>query len=344
MRLPTSARAALLLLFLATALSVSAQDAEVAYLEGFPELKTSGGSRYELNFGDPVESGDSVITGSTDYAELERGPGNTIRVNENTVFTLQQVERDGRTDTVLQNTVGSVTYRFNQVTGREPRIGTASAVAGVRGTELTVYAGDDGTSLFAVESGLVDVEAEGETVSLTENEAVQIAPGEAPGEKFEWLGEELDFSTWNAERLDAFLEDPLEGLVRIERRMEFFAEEAEAMYAAFEEGRAEADAVRERIEQMQADGADPEEIQSFRREELTPLTERYNTFGLNYRYYALSALSMRRFVLGKLYMQMKTRYALDWDNPIYIDFVEMYNSILADYEARIVPRLVEADI
>ncbi|NBF40951.1 MAG: hypothetical protein GVY14_11090 [Spirochaetes bacterium] len=331
-------------LLLAAVVVIPAQEAEVAYLEGFPELKTSAGSRYELDFGDLVESGDSVITGPTDYAELARGAGNTIRVNENTVFTLQQVEREGRTETVLQNTVGSVSYRFNQVTGREPRIGTASAVAGVRGTELTVYAGDDGTSLFAVDSGLVEVEAEGRTVSLSENEAVEVVAGQAPGEKFEWLGEELDFSTWNQERLDAFLEDPLEGLVRIEDRLTFFAEEAEAMYAAFEEGRAEADAVREQIEEMQADGVSAEEIQEFRREELTPVTERYSTLGLNYRYYALSALSMRRFVLGKLYMQMKTRYAFDWDNPIYVEFVELYNGILAEYEERIVPRLVEADI
>ncbi|MFW6223644.1 MAG: FecR family protein, partial [Spirochaetota bacterium] len=226
-------------LLLAAAVVIPAQDAEVAYVEGFPELRSSGGARFELDFGDLVESGDSVITGATDYAELERGTGNTIRVNENTVFTLQQVEREGRTETVLENTVGSVSYRFNRVTGREPRIGTASAAAGVRGTELTVYAGDDGTSLFAVDSGLVDVEAEGRTVSLTENEAVEVVAGQAPGEKFEWLGAELDFSTWNADRLDVFLEDPLEGLVRIEERLNYFAEQVDETYVQYEDARAE---------------------------------------------------------------------------------------------------------
>ena len=53
---------------------------------------------------------------------------------------------------------------------------------------------------------------------------------------------------------------------------------------------------------------------------------------------------MRRYVLGKLYMQMKTRYILDQSNPVYSDFVELYLSILADYEQSVVPRLVEADI
>ena len=330
-------------LLVAAAVATPAQEAEVAYLEGFPELRSAGGARYELDFGDLVESGDSVITGATDYAELERGAGNTIRVNENTVFTLQQVEREGRTETVLQNTVGSVSYRFNQVTGREPRIGTASAAAGVRGTELTVYAGDDGASLFAVDSGLVEVEAEGRTVSLAENEAVEVVAGQAPGEKFEWLGEELDFSTWNQERLDTFLEDPLEGLVRIEERMNYFAEQLAETYELYEESREEQLALREEIGRLR-ESADEDTVQRFRTEELVPVSERTATLVLNYRYYALSALSMRRFVVGKLYMQMKTRYIGDLSNPVYADFLRLYNAILADYEDSVVPRLTETDI
>mgnify|MGYP006276422309 FL=1 len=330
-------------LLLAAAVVIPAQEAEVAYLEGFPELKTSGGSSYELDFGDLVESGDSVITGPTDYAELERGAGNTIRVNENTVFTLQQVEREGRTETVLQNTVGSVSYRFNQVTGREPRIGTASAVAGVRGTELTVYAGDDGTSLFAVDSGLVEVEAEGRTVSLAENEAVEVVAGQAPGEKFEWLGEELDFSTWNQERLDAFLEDPLEGLARIEERLNYFGDEMSRAVGEYESAQAELDAARAEVEELRADGESEAANQAVE-DKVRPAMRQASTLVLNYRYYALSALSMRRYVLGKLYMQMKTRYILDVDNPVFADFLQAYRQVVDDFEREIAPQLVEADI
>ena len=330
-------------LLLAAAVTIPAQEAEVAYLEGFPELRSAGGDRYELDFGDLVESGDSVITGATDYAELERGAGNTIRVNENTVFTLQQVEREGRTETVLQNTVGSVSYRFNQVTGREPRIGTASAAAGVRGTELTVYAGDDGTSLFAVDSGLVEVEAEGRTVSLSENEAVEVIAGQAPGEKFEWLGEELDFSTWNQERLDAFLEDPLEGLVRIEERLKYFADEMARAVDEYESAQAELDAARADVEELRADG-NTEAADQAVEEKVRPAMQQASTLVLNYRYYALSALSMRRYVLGKLYMQMKTRYILNVDNPVFADFLQVYRQLVDDFEREIVPELVEADI
>ncbi|MFP4012153.1 MAG: FecR domain-containing protein [Spirochaetaceae bacterium] len=322
---------------------LGAQDAEVTYLEGFPELKSGGGSRYELDFGDLVKPGDSVITGKRDYAELEQGSGNSIRVNESTVFTLKQVEREGRTQTVLSNAVGSVSYRFRRATGREPGVETAGVAAGVRGTELTVYAADDGSSLFAVQSGLVDVESAGETVSLSENEAVEIAPGEPPGETFEWLGRELDFSSWNEERLDAFLDDPVEGLRRIRRRMDYFADRLEETYAAYEESREKQLELREVISRLQ-ETEDEETVQEFRREELTPVSEGTATLVLNYRYYALSALSMRRYVVGKLYMQMKTRHILESDDVEFRRFAEGHAEIVDDYESRIVPRLNDLDI
>ena len=330
-------------LLILPSLSLFAQSAEVMYLEGFPELKTSGGSRYELDFGDIVEVGESVITGATDYAELEQGQSNTIRIGENTVFTMRQVERDGETRTVLSNTAGSVSYRFNQITGREPEINTSSATAGVRGTELTVYAGDDGTSLFAVESGLVEVQSAGETVSLSKNEAVEVAAGRPPGDTFEWLGRELDFSSWNQDRLDAFLEDPIEGLVRIERRLDYFAEQVEETYAAYQEARDKQQELREEIGRLQ-ETATEEEVQEFREESLVPASERTATLVLNYRYYALSALSMRRHVLGKLYMQMKSRHITEPTDPVFSEFLRVYTGIVEDFEARIVPRLTEADI
>ncbi|MFP4065907.1 MAG: FecR domain-containing protein [Spirochaetaceae bacterium] len=322
---------------------LGAQDAEVTYLEGFPELKSGGGSRYELDFGDLVKPGDSVITGKRDYAELEQGSGNSIRVNESTVFTLKQVEREGRTRTVLSNAVGSVSYRFRRATGREPGVETAGVAAGVRGTELTVYAADDGSSLFAVQSGLVDVESAGETVSLSENEAVEIAPGEPPGETFEWLGRELDFSSWNEERLDAFLDDPVEGLRRIRRRMDYFADRLEETYAAYREARAELDAAREEADRLREDGDSVAE-EELRQERIAPAMQQASTLVLNYRYYALSALSLRRFVLGKMYMQVKTRYILEADSSALQAFADQHAEIVEDFEERVVPRLVEADI
>jgi hypothetical protein len=45
------------------------------------------------------------------------------------------------------------------------------------------------------------------------------------------------------------------------------------------------------------------------------------------RHYALSYLSMRRYVLGGMYVQMKSRYILKQDAPEYREFMGLYDSV-----------------
>ncbi len=322
---------------------LSAQQADVVYLEGYPELKESSGGRFELDFGDLVRPGDSVVTGRTDYVELEQGTGNTIRVAADTVFTIQEVEADGETETVLSTAVGSVSFRFNQITGREPRLATPASVAGVRGTELTIYAGSDGSALFLVDSGLVDVEAAGTTVSLTEGEGVEVPAGGPPGEKFEWLGRELDFSSWNQERIDEFLEDPVAGARRIQERLRYFQQQINVLWPEYERLAAELESAR--VEQRRLDDANrPDDVRDFTATTVAPLIEEAGAYAMNTRYYALSALSLRRFVVGKMYVQMKSEYLLNATDSRYQGFLQAYEEILSQFENFVVPRLVPADI
>jgi hypothetical protein len=65
---------------------------------------------------------------------------------------------------------------------------------------------------------------------------------------------------------------------------------------------------------------------------------------LNYRFFALSALSLRQYVLSSMYIDMKTKYILEVNNKIYSDFIKEYEKFLKIYESNIVPYLVEADI
>jgi len=64
---------------------------------------------------------------------------------------------------------------------------------------------------------------------------------------------------------------------------------------------------------------------------------------LNMRYYALSALSMRRHIMTNLYLTMKTKYMAEPENGVYLEFLETYSGLLSRYEEGIVPYLVEAD-
>lgn len=324
-----------------SATTALAQDASVVYLEGEPELRTAGGSTEWLDFGSTMIAGDSVVTGRNDFVELEQGEAATIRVEPNTVFTIKEVERNGRREQVMSTSVGSVGFRFNRLAGRdEPRIGTSTVVAGIRGTEVVVYAGANGSSLFLVETGEVAVTSAGETVSLVENEGVEVPAGGPPGEKFEWLGQELDFSEWEAEKFAAFLSEPLRGVAGVQSDLYEITQLAEEYYGYYEELNAQLKDVREQLEAIE----DEDEFLEFRESTFFPVQNQTGIAVLNYRYHALSALSLRRYVLGRMYLEMKTRFILNRDDPTYVQFVEKHNEILDVFEERIVPYLVDADI
>lgn len=329
------------LLFVVSALTALAQDASVVYLEGEPELRTSGGATEWLDFGSSMVAGDSVVTGRNDFVELEQGEAATIRVEPNTVFTIKEVERDGRRDQVMSTSVGSVGFRFNRLAGRdEPRIGTSSVVAGIRGTEVIVYAGANGSSLFLVQTGEVAVSAAGQTVSLVENEGVEVPAGGPPGEKFEWLGETLDFSDWEAEQFAEFLSEPLRGIAAVQTDLYEIAELAEEYFGYYEELNEQLRDVRSQLEEIENE----EDFLEFRETNVFPIQNQTRISVLNYRFHALSALSLRRYVLGRMYMEMKTRFMLDRSNPTFVQYEEKHHEILRVFEEEIVPYLVEADI
>lgn len=328
------------LLALSVLVGAAAQDTEVSYLEGFPELKASSGETFELDFGDRIEQGDSVVTGRRDFVELQQGEGTAIRVEPDTVFTLREVEEGGQRRSVMTSAVGSVSYRFNRLAGREPRVGSAAVVAGIRGTELTVYAGSDGSTLFLVDTGLVEVTSAGETVELSEAQAVEVAAGQPPGEVFEWKGRTLDFSSWDQERLDSFVEEPARSVRLLQSRVEELALGYEEYRTLWEQLAAEFQRLSAELQEMDEGDAREE----FRTNEVLPLASRTSTQALNYRYYSLSALSLRRYVLGRMYMNMKTLTILEPENEEFDSFLTEYEEFLRIFETQITPGLVPADI
>lgn len=329
--------AALVLVPAGTAL---ADDASVVYLEGDPEVRTAGGATDWLDFGSTVRAGDSVVTGRFDFVELEQGGAATIRVEADTVFTIREVERDGRRETVMSNSIGAVSYRFQRVTGRaEPRVGTATTVAGVRGTELTVYAGADGSSMFLVETGLVEVSSAGRSVELAANQAVEVAAGREPGEVFEWKGREIDFRSWNTDRIEEYLADPAGSTVALTERLDDFIEGVSDFRALYTEFSEEYNREFDRFQAME-EGDEKEAL----RQELLSFGQATRTQALNYRYYALSGLSLRRYVLGRMYVELKTRYILNRQDPQYQGFLREYRRFIEEFESGITPGLVEADI
>jgi hypothetical protein len=284
-----------------------------------------------------------VVTGSTDYLELERGSQELIKVQPDTVFSVREVQRGQEKETVLSTAAGAVSFRFDRITGREPMLGSPSVAAGVRGTEVTVYAGDDGTTLFLVTSGEVAVDSAGKETVLTAGQASEVLPGAEPSDAFEWKGRALDFSTWNDRRLAAFLDDPAVGVRRIRDQIAAFGDRIDELYPQYEETYQRLEEERDKNEQIVEEEGE-EALQQHRDEVVGPLIQESQALILNVRYNAVSALSLKRFVLGKMYMNMKTRYIFDSENPTYREFLRVYREAVEDFENRIVPHLVPADI
>jgi len=158
------------LLLLGFPVTAFAQEALTVYVEGEANAKNLQGKILPLGIGDPLKSGESVITKTTGRADLELPNKSLIQVKPNTVFTLSEVELEGEKQTVLATTVGSVSYRLNKFTGRGPSIRTAGAAAGVRGTEFVVVYEENQLQLFTL-SGEVALATEG-------SEPVLVAAGQ----------------------------------------------------------------------------------------------------------------------------------------------------------------------
>ena len=329
--------------FLGIVLPGFSQEALTVYVEGETATKNLEGKFLSLEIGDPLKSGESVITKITGRADLELPNKSTIQVKPNTVFTLGEVELEGEKQTVLSTAVGSVAYRLNKFTGRGPSIRTAGAIAGVRGTDLTVYAGADGSTLVVVEKGTVAVESAGEEVILETNEAVEVKAGSPPGQKFSWIGKQIDYSQWNQGKLEEFLQDPVAGLYRVADQLEAYRKGMEEILPQLKKAEEESARVYEQLKKA-VEAKDEATASTLREELLKGVGKDRRILFLNTRFYALSYLSMRRYVVGGLYLQMKSRYINKPGEPVYREYLSLHESILKEYEEIIVPQLVEADI
>ena len=321
--------------------SLAAQESDVVYTEGWVDIKDSSGEIYELYIGDRVYYGDTVITGDDGVAELEPENGSRIIIKPGTVFSISERDIGGKKQSVVSTTLGEVAFKFNRMT-TEPLISTPSTVMGVRGTEFTVYAGADGSSLVAVDSGAVEVSSHGEAVLLEEAEGVEVPAGMPPGEKFPVMEGKINFEQWNTGKIDVMLSDPQAALDRLAVQLEDLAVQMENWAKDYESARAELDKLRDKQKQLVKDGK-VEEAREFNEKRVSPFEFTTSRLVLNYRYYALSALSLRQHVFSGFYIRMKTRYIMNSDNPDYVKFLEGYAGLINLYEQRIQPYLVTAD-
>ena len=330
------------ILLVAVLLSGFAVPNDVIYSEGDATVKYQEGYADDVFIGDVYDTGDTVTTGFDGFVELDQA-GLVLKINPDTVFTLQEKEEQGKKTGVFSLALGSIKFRYDRITGKEPMIQTPSCVAGVRGTEFSVYAGADGSALIVVDSGLVEVESEGKAVQLTAEEGVEVQPGEPPGEKFVVQRDQIDYKSWNDDKLNAMLADPVLAMERLQDRLDFYIQNVEEYYALFKEY--EQKLAEERQKSLEIDSKEGTEAgDKYRKEVISPLSAQRRYLYLNLRYYSLAALSMRRYVGGRLYVFLKAKYITDSDDPTYQQYNDRFRDFLADFESTIIPHVVEIDL
>lgn len=321
-----------------------AQTADVTYVEGSVDLAHHGQPRSAAYIGDSMLPGDSVITGSDGFAQLQNSSLADITVSSGTVFTLRQIDQGGVKQNVLAVSLGSLAFKFNQIGGKEPMIATLSATAGIRGTVLKVYAGADGSSLFVVESGKVAVSgAGGNSVELTPNEGVEVSPGQAPGQKLKVLRGQVSYASWNEQKLNNVLLDPANAASNVEKQMDSYIARINELWPKYQKAFAELTAERAKLPEIEKK-AGKQARTDYYGQTVYPLEVLSNGLFLNLRYYTLSALSLRRYVLGRMYTRLTSMYINDEGSAVYQGFVQVYRRILTAFEHSVAPHLVAADI
>ena len=315
---------------------------DVIYSEGDATVKLQEGYVEDVYIGDVYDTGDTITTGYDGFVELDQ-EGLVLKINPDTVFTLQEKEEKGETTGVFSLALGSIKFRYDRITGKEPMIQTSSCVAGVRGTEFSVFAGADGSALIVVDSGLVEVESEGKAVQLTTDEGVEVQPGEPPGEKFALKRDQIDYKTWNNEKIDRMLTDPAVAVQGIIERLRFYIENASEYYGLYEEYINKLKTERQAMADVGKKEGE-EAAKKYDADVVALIRDNTRASFLNYRYYSLAALSLRRYVAGRLYALLKAKYIVNLNETVYQEFMKRYVDVLNAFELSIVPYLVEADI
>jgi hypothetical protein len=336
-------KTSLLILIVLMTASLSGLTGEIEYLEGTVDIKGGSGELEWADFGMEVSEGDTIITGEDGFCEVALEGGSKVTINADTVFTFtRSSDKSGEPQNVFSCAVGQISYKFNRMT-QEPVIATPSAVCGIRGTDFTVTTGADGSSLFVVTEGEVEVESMGKRVSLTLDEGVEVANGKVPGEKFPVLNGSLDYSKWLERAEETAMADPEKTVKDLTDRLVYYIAEMDRYHALWLRGMEEIKTLREQVKKYQDEEKDAE-ADDLAKNKLIPFIKEVAGYSINVRYYSLSSLSLRRYTLGSMYVKLRAAHFKE-GSQAFDDFLKAYNTFLNDYyEICQDPFLVDADI
>ena len=332
-----------LLLLSTIALELEAQNAMILFVKGEAlVLQASSGYKHKAWLGERIAYNDTLLTGPGSQIDLQID-NDLITLKENTVFKLMEINQAEKKQNAYHCALGQINLKINRIAGTTgPRITSGSTYAGVKGTEFSVYTGLDGSTLITVAKGEVEVFSQQETVVVASNEGIEVKPGSRPGQKFT-VQNPIDYKSWNDERLKDFLADPLGAIQNIRKVIADYSQVIKPLFKDYQKLREELKLADEKFNALKAQ-LTKEEAQAYHLANIKPLEIKATQLYLEIRFNALSALSLRRYVASRLYLLLKTEYATNLQDKVYLDFLNNFKSLVTLFDEEIARFIGEQDI
>jgi hypothetical protein len=163
-------------------------DAEVEGLQ-MPGWLIRAGKREPLAIGTQLRNGDLINTGAGSRALLRMGDGSTVKLGENTKFSLDGMAQKGDgANRLFTASIGVVEGAFRFTTSlfykfrgkREVDVHFATVTAGVRGTDLWGKSSSERDVVALIEGKITLSRAGQAPITMQEPKTVYLAPRDAP--------------------------------------------------------------------------------------------------------------------------------------------------------------------
>lgn len=325
--------------FFAGVLGLSAQSIGIVSSVTGSATYKKGDLVKKVSLGMSVDNHGVISTDPGCTVEVDMDSGSLLTINPGSIFTVSEMgdkEEKQAKRSVFRCVLGSIKCKFRKLKGeKEPYFETNTTVCGVRGTEFSVFSGADGSSIYTVDSGSVEVESKGKSVLLVKDEGVEVEAGSPPGQKFSLKGVPVDFSKKLADSEKAMMADPVGTVAKLSDQLYVYYWEAKKWQAEYD--RIFPQIERMRIEQKKIfDSQGKEASQKYQDEIINPVIRDAVTAYANLRHYAMSAHSMRNYLMSKVYIEMRMEYLDNPNDPVYRKFLGNYRAFVMTFEAHFI--------
>ena len=162
-----------------------AQNTFIGEIEDFKHpfsITTIKGKKIEPKLGYMILPGDQFITGKLGWVKYELTDEGVFKLGQNSQLIINEpiiAEEDSK-KTDIQLVIGELLSMLQKIRKGPFVLRTPSAVLGVRGTEFQTIVAIDATTLFVVDDGDVEIEAEGKKVTVPKGKMMEVEYEEDP--------------------------------------------------------------------------------------------------------------------------------------------------------------------